>query len=217
VLNKFFRRHRPEPRTPRYYLYLSSTKVTMLYSQIPPSLLRSLETEVKAGIGVLEATVKVPASAEQSDMFSRAAVVAEYIEKNERVGTIAQPERYIKDVASLKYGIVSEYAADIAFFGGNLGETKVGLIGSSGSMVGETEKNEAGHAPFYYTLKFLRRMAEDETTDSVRDPDYYDFRQAYEIALNAASLEARVEFLGRLLYREPGLIIITPIYVALAD
>jgi hypothetical protein len=198
-----------------YYLYLSETKVGMLYPQIPQGLASSLEAEVKANLGVVQATVRGGTRPGDPNVYTNAAVVSSYLEKHDKVGTVAQPERYIKDTATLKYGIISEYASDIAFFGGIVGSVKVGLIGSSASMVGGVQRSESQHAPFYYTLKFLNRLADQETAPG--RPDYYTYEQAFDIASNAAPLEGSVEFLARLLHQEPGQIIATPIYVAATD
>jgi hypothetical protein len=207
-----FSRHHPAPR---YYLYVSETKVGMLYPQIPRRLATSLEGAVKANIGVVQATVRGGSGADDPSVYTHAEVVARYLEKHDKVGTVAQPERYIKDAATLKYGIIFEYASDIAFFGGIMGSARLGLIGSAGSMVGGVQRSESHHAPFYYTLKFLNRLADQETDPG--KPDYYTYEQAFDIAMNASPLEARVEFLARLLHQEPGLIIATPIYVAAID
>jgi len=201
---------------PRYYLYLSKTKVGMLYPQIPRNVVRSLETEMKASIGVLQATIRGGKRPDDTDLYLQAAVVDRYLVRHDQVGTVTAPQPYVKDVATLKYGIVSEYAADIAFFGGIVEETKLGLIGSSDSMVGEPQRTETGHAPFYYTLKFLGRAADADAT-STGSPPYHSYADAYEIALNATSIAAKVQFLGRVLHSEPGLLIVTPIYVAVAD
>jgi hypothetical protein len=200
---------------PLYFVYLSQTKVNMLYPQIPQRLSRSLEAEVKANIGFLQATVRGGKAAGPEDSHARVSVVTSYLEKHDKVGTVAQPERYIKDTATLKYGVVSEYASDIAFFGGGLGSTDIGLIGSSESMVGEVQRCESGHAPFYYTLRFLNSMTDHES--STRNPPYFSYRKAFDIASAAAPLEAQAVFFAKTLHQEPGLVIATPLYVAITE
>lgn len=203
------------PAAPLYFVYLSQTKVDMLYPQIPRRLARSLEAEVKANAGFMQATVRGGKTAEPEDPYARVSVVASYLEKHDKVGTVAQPERYISDTATLRYGVVGEYASDIAFFGGSVGSTEIGLIGSSESMVGEVRRDESGHAPFYYTLKFLNRMADSESSPG--DPEYYSYREAFNIASAAASLEAEATFFAKTLHQEPGLVIATPLYVAITQ
>jgi hypothetical protein len=187
----------------------------MLYPQIPQRLARSLEAEAKANIGFLQATVRAGKTADPEDSYARVSVVTSYLEKHDKVGTVAQPERYIKDTARLKYGIVSEYASDIAFFGGGVGSTEIGLIGSSESMVGEVQRGESGHSPFYYTLKFLNRMADSESP--LGNPPYYSYQEAFDIASAATPLEAEAVFFAKTLHQEPGLVIATPLYVAITE
>jgi hypothetical protein len=176
-----------------------------------------LEAEVKANIGVVQATLRGGARPDTPDLYTHAAVVASYLEKRDKVGTVDRPERYIKDVATLKYGIISEYASDIAFFGATIGSTKLGLIGSSDSMVGyDLPPLESQHAPFYYTLRFLNHIADREAADPPQ-PEYYTYMQAFDIASGLTPLEAKAEFLARVLHKEQGLIIATPIYVAIAE
>ncbi|WP_211362216.1 DUF2510 domain-containing protein [Pseudonocardia cypriaca] len=203
---------------PRYYLYLSRTKIEMLYPQVPRSFIRSLDAEVKASVGVVEATVKRGAEEERAGLELRAAIISDYLERHAEVGTVAEPKQYLKGTATMKYGIVSGYAADVAFFGGTIEGIRIGLIGSTTSVVGELERNESRHSLFYYTLKFLNRIARDPTGQHVSSsPPYFTHAQAFEIAAAATSQEADVEFVARVLHKEPDLIIATPIYVALAS
>lgn len=83
------------------------------------------------------------------DVHARVSVVTSYLEKHDEVGTVTRPERYIKDTTVLKYGVVGDYASDIAFFGGSVGSTDIGLIGSSESMVGEVQRGASGRAAFH--------------------------------------------------------------------
>lgn len=199
----------------QYFVYLSETKIEMLYPQIPRRLARSLEAEVTANAGIVQATVRGGKTAILDDLYAHATVVTNYLEKHDKVGTVAQPGNYIKDTATLKYGIVAEYASDIAFFGGSVGSVSIGLIGSTYSMVGEVQRKETGHSPFYYTLKFLNR-ATDDYGSALAQPEYYSYREAFDIASAATSLEAEATFFAKTLYREPGLVIATPLYVTLA-
>lgn len=57
--------------------------------------------------------------------------VSNYILEHEPVGTIDVPLTYISERFPLKYGIVSEYASDIAFFGGLVNDKLLGLVGAT--------------------------------------------------------------------------------------
>lgn len=202
---------------PKYYLYISSTKVDNLLPQIPSKFVKSFEAEIKVNTGVLSATVKGKPAGEQPELSARVGLLGAYLEKEEHIGSIMLPDRYIKDVASLQYGVVAEYASDLAFFGGRVNGVKVGLIGASNSLVGAASSSDANHAPYYYTLKFLNGLAQSDG-NAPDSPPYYSYSQAIDIALQALPpATSRVEFLARTLYSKSGVIVATPIYVALID
>ncbi|RZQ63903.1 DUF7019 family protein [Amycolatopsis suaedae] len=202
---------------PKYYLYISSTKVDNLLPQIPAKFVKSFETEIKVNAGMLSATVREKPAGEQAEISKKVGLLSAYLEREERIGSIALPDRYIKDVASLQYGVVAEYASDIAFFGGYVNGVKLGLIGASSSLVGSVSSSEANHAPYYYTLKFLNGLAQFDGNVS-GGPPYCSYSEAVDIALRALPpVTSRVEFLARTLYSKSDVIVATPIYVALAD
>jgi hypothetical protein len=82
-------------------------------------------------------------------------------------------------------------------------------------VIGEVQRNESGHSPFYYTLKFLNCMVGGEPPSG--NPDYYSYREAFDIASAAAPLEAEAVFFAKTLHQEPGLVIATPLYVAITE
>jgi hypothetical protein len=209
------RKHHP----PKYYLYISSTKVDNLLPQIPPTFVKSFETEaeIKVNAGILSATVKGKMLNEPSNLSARVGLLSAYLEKEEQIGSITLPDRYIKDVASLRYGVVAEYASDLAFFGGRVDRVKVGLIGASSSFVGSVPRSDANHSPYYYTLKFLNGLAWSDGEEAGELP-YYSYSQAIDIAVRALPpVTSRVEFLARTLYAKSNVLVATPIYVALIE
>jgi hypothetical protein len=202
---------------PKYYLYISSTKVDSLLPQIPPKFVKSFEAEIKINAGMLSATVKGKPVSEQPELSARVGLLSAYLEEKEQIGSIMLPDRYIKGVASLQYGVVAEYASDLAFFGGYVDGVKIGLIGASSSLIGSVSSSDANHAPYYYTLKFLNGLAQSDKK-MPRKPPYYSYSQAIDIALQALPpVSSRVEFLARTLYSKADIIVATPIYVALID
>lgn len=201
----------------KYYVYVSRTKVDMLYAQLPPDFLKGISAEVKVNVGVLSGTLKGTSDANDSNLLQPLHAVSEYIRKREYIGTINSPGTYISDTSSLKYGIVSEYASDIAFFGGVIGSNTLALIGSSTSLIGETERADANHSSYYYTLKFLNNAVNYGQTKG-ENPPFHSFTEAAWIALKALPpLTYNLEFLAKVLHREKGLIVGTPIYVAMVD
>jgi hypothetical protein len=117
----------------------------------------------------------------------------------------------------LKSGIVREYVSDIALFGGRLGDTTVALLGSSASMIGSATTTSADHSPFYYTLQFFNDVAELHAPED-HEPPYFSWHEAVEIGLRALpEAEVDMEFLARVIHTEDGLVVATPLYVALGS
>ena len=182
----------------QYFVYISPTKIAMLYPQIPRTFLDSR-------------------SLQGDELPQQCQAVASYLRENYDLGTVTSPKSYISDTLPLKYGIVSEYASDIAFFGGHVGSTRLGLIGSSASLVGSLERAKANHAPYYYTLSFLNEFIVRKVRKH-EQPPYYSFSDAIDIALNALPSQMHsLEFIAKTLHKETGLIVATPVYVALAE
>lgn len=184
-------------RKMKYYLYISQTKVNMLYAQLPPSL-------------------QIVNDDEHSSNLTKLAIVHHYIEKYKKVGTIKEPETYISGILPLRYGVITEYASDIAYFGDKLDGDILSLIGASNSLIGAVQRTKSNHTPFYYTMMFLNRVANANVpVDS--QPDYYSYKEASQIALKCIPPERyNLDFLAKVLYREENLIVATPLYVALS-
>lgn len=162
-MSKIFKRS-PAP-APLYYIYISQTKVEMLLPQLPASLLRSIEAEMKVNVAAFAVGVKKTASAPSPELTAKTGVLSAYLEKQEGwVGTVANPGRYVKGLASLQYGVIRDYAQGLAFFGGDVDGVKVGLIGSPESLIGATD-SASNHSLDYYLLRFLDTVTEDEFDD----------------------------------------------------
>lgn len=205
--------------TPRYYVYISQTKLDMLVPQIPASHLRSLEAEIKVNVAAVAVGVKKPASAPSPDLAAKTRVLCDYLEKQEGwIGTVANPGRYVKGTALLQYGVMRDYVAELVFFGGDVDGVKVGMIGSPASLIGAAADTAANHSLDYYTLKFLNRAAERDVSKEASADQTYEM--AVEQALQDDMLppnQYRLEFLARPLFHNDRLLVATPIYVALAD
>lgn len=192
----------------KYFIYVSHTKVAMLYSQIPATFLKRLSNWLTARLSDRLPTVEKHPCSQQIQ------AVCEYLRTNENVGTITSPGKYIAGCFPLRYGIVSEYASDIAFFGGTIGDkVRLGLIGSSASLVGATERVNANHAPYYYTLKFFNQLSASE---GMEEQEPHNYSSAIDIALKTLPPQTyNLEFFAKVLHRENSLLVGTPIYVAL--
>jgi hypothetical protein len=225
----------PNPKL-QYYIYISQSKVEMLVPQIPAFDLRSLEAELKVNVAAFAVGVKKPASAPSPELAAKTRAVSGYLQKQEGwVGTVTSPQRFVRGVAPLQYGVMKDYVAELAFFGGIVDGVKVGLIGSSASLVGAAAKADANHSLDYYVLKFLRSAAgdDDESEEAAADPEVemaldeqfeMNFAEPFETALDEALQpgvfppnQFRLEFLAKPLFQNERVLVATPIYVAFAD
>lgn len=199
----------------KYFLYLSKTKVRMLFPQIPPNFLDGASADIKVNLGLFSSTLKSGTQSSVGGLPGQLSSVCQYLIYSDQVGTETSDKPYIGGVLPLRYGAVTEYASDIAFFGGEVDGMKVGLIGATASLVGKVKVSSAENAPFYYTLKFLNEISEaGEETDE--RPAYHDFASAFDTAMKSVpGKKHSLEFVAKVLHREDNLVIATPLYVAL--
>ncbi|WP_277819627.1 DUF7019 family protein, partial [Streptomyces silvensis] len=73
----------------RYYLYVSSAKVDMLYEQIPPKLLKRLAVEAKVDLKVLSLAVQSPRT--EATTYDRLNIVESYLEREFDVSWMSEP------------------------------------------------------------------------------------------------------------------------------
>jgi len=87
----------------KYYIYISDTKVDMLYPQIPKSLLKKIASSLNIDLKLLGVEVSVSGKSNPSDetRYTKVKIVSEYIEKHIDVGTIDAPSTYLKGTLSM--------------------------------------------------------------------------------------------------------------------
>lgn len=179
----------------KFYIYISQTKVDLLYSQL--AIAQKKDSDVDLSIP------------------EKLLAVRHYLETGKEVGTFSNPKTYISGTLPLSYGIVSNYAADIAYFGSVINGKILSLIGSSSSLVGAVNRSYSNHVTFYYTLRFLNSIS-NRNKPVNKQPKYNSFKEASDIALKCIPPEKyNLEFIAKILYSEPNLIVATPFYVAL--
>jgi len=214
----------PWRRSPplRYYVYISQSKLDVLIPQLPESRLRALTADIRINVGVVAAGVATAGTAASPELSAKAGVLTDYLEKQQGwVGSLTAPGRYVRDVASLQHGVLQDYAADLAVFAGVVNGLKLALIGSPASLIGAVANAEANHSVNYYLLRFLSHTAESlPSEEDLSHDDRQRFGQAIDRALRVGlSLPAKLnlEFLARPLFRSDGMLVATPIWVALAE
>jgi hypothetical protein len=76
----------------KYYVYISDTKVDMLYSQIPQNILRKIAAELNINLGIFSLSVKGKENQEKT-RYEKLKIVVNYIEKHIGVRTNRPPQK----------------------------------------------------------------------------------------------------------------------------
>jgi Family of unknown function (DUF7019) len=123
----------------KYYLYVSDSKVDMLFSQIPLKWTESICTELKLDLKLISLNIK-PETKEDT-RYSKLNVVIEYLRRNNLLGTISSPGSYFAGSLPLAFTVVGSTAV----FCGREGHKMIGLTGSAHHLTGNAgEPAEVG-------------------------------------------------------------------------
>ena len=223
------RRRRPKPKL-RYYVYVSDTKVDMLYAQIPSRVRERLAAELKVDLKVL--ALSLSERPDQETRYSKVRLVSDYLVENARVGTVKDPAEYFSGAMPMRWGYLGD-RGDLVYFGGRQGDTMVGLGGSARQVIGEAGSSTPTNSLTIGLVVALRGevMLEEGELDEVDAESENRLMGTTSMIVTGmsgatsrmAGPEERLEFLARRLLfddreEEPTRMLLgTPIYVALAD
>ena len=126
----------------KYYVYVSDTKINMLYDQIPSRLRDKLATELKIDLKFLSTTLSQEPS--ERTRFAKLQLVTDFIKRNYNIGTVNNPEFFFQGDMKLRWGPLISYATEIVFFGGMTKRTILGLAGSMKHVIGEVGASKPG-------------------------------------------------------------------------
>ncbi|MFB8138700.1 DUF7019 family protein [Streptomyces parvus] len=196
------------------YLYVSRTELKTLVPQLPALTRLALEARIKVSTAVYARDVKGFAPDAPPELAAKASVIGGYLEK--RRGEVSAPSgagRYVKGVMSLRCGVLRDYAAELAFFGGEEEGVRITLVGSPAGLVGTAVGEAADHGLDYYALQLLVTAAENGRGGS-------EWSSIYEAVADGAlsagvlpSAPGPLEFLAKPLFRSDRLLVATPVYV----
>lgn len=229
----------------KFYIYVSDTKVDMLYSQIPRGLKTKIAAEIKIGFEFFSVVFKGKESKETS--YSKLDQIVAYIKKNFDVGTVDNPKSYFEGILPMHWGpykckIDSHHGSDpgIVYFGGSTDSTTLGLCGSQKHLIrnpkhpvrngGDSSSHSGSFA--YYLLSVLAEEFQLPLYCDYEERSSIEERKLNSLALDAVCLatsrmggpKQQLEFLAKTLLFGPShlfpcssVLLGTPIYVALAD
>ncbi|MEU5901847.1 MULTISPECIES: SAVMC3_10250 family protein [unclassified Streptomyces] len=217
----------------RYYVYLSTAKVDMLYEQIPPKLLKRLAVEAKVDLKILSLAVQSPRA--ETSRYDRLDIVESYLERESDVGWMTEPTAWFRGDLALRiagYGEVNKPT----LMTGRDGDTVVALIGSAHHLVGYEAPPEMGRIGFSGLPSLFRLLQETppewESHFNVRSlggrmPSRGGVAQDVLQAAEALTVPpVYCDFLARQLMRstvtredgeELTIVVGTPLYVAMSD
>lgn len=217
----------------RYYLYVSTAKVDMLYEQIPSKLLKRLAVEAKVDLKVLSLAVQSPRT--EISRYDRLDIVQSHLEREFDVSWMSEPTAWFRGDLALRiagYGSVDSPT----LMTGRDGDTVVALIGSAHHLVGYEAAPDM-HKVGYSGLPSIFRLVRDAPPEweGQFDTRWRGGRMpsresaAHDVLHVAESLTVPpvyCEFLARQLMRstvtrddgeELTVLVGTPLYVAMSD
>jgi hypothetical protein len=138
----------------RYFLYVSDSKLDMLFGQIEPSLLRRISVEAKVDLKLAAVTLRNAQDREPVRM-AKLRIVERYLEQNNQIGTIERPgDDYFHGQMEMRWGWLADNPGDrlpIVFFRGLRGSHLVLLAGSRRHVLGEAQDSQS-EAPAWSAL-----------------------------------------------------------------
>lgn len=225
----------------KYMLYRSETKLDMLYEQIATSASEKRSIEWSANVPFLKLTRKSEEEHTVVDRDDMLKTVIEEIEASGQVGTVDEPNEYIKGTLPGYWGGIDDWGrpsgeAPLVYFGGFTERTVFGLGGSMKHVIGMAGMGNTGsrsHTPFLvrHLVKGLE-LAPDGWRAAIVDEDDGEALQAVAYAthmLRKGSTKCALEFFAKTLLvdrvqhdvitngEDMGCILGTPLYVALAS
>jgi hypothetical protein len=222
----------------KYYVYISDTKVDMLYSQIPQNILRKIAAELNINLGIFSLSVKGKEN-EEKTRYEKLKLVVNYIENNMDVGTVDQPKAYFKGSLPMQWRRLVE---GLVYFAGRTSETILGLAGSMRHVIGNLgaeSRTSVGHSGLPSIMEVLREkfglpLDEQGHVDShVSGDDLQETLATVAISTTGLSgSQQHLEFLAKRLVEgslsldpffildteeNQHVVLGTPLYVAMAD
>ena len=176
----------------KYYIYISNSKLDMMYPQVPKQLADQVATELGVNTGLLKASVKPREVTETS--ISKLQVVTQYLLSSGAVGDVRSPRAYVKGTLPMKTTLISDpedevigdYAAiTFSSYGysdaQNKGYGAVVLVGSYHNTIGMQDaprkRSISGTAEIIIQLENAARRQEKRVAEWERKISEWDQRE----------------------------------------
>jgi hypothetical protein len=204
----------------KYYIYISDTKVDMLFPQVPHQIQKTVATEYGIDLKVLKATRKSEAHIEEN-RITRLEAVVRHIREHGQVGPVDEPAQYISEADMPLH--FAEIRDRYIYFYGETAKTLIGLFGSAKHLLGATpnERLIGDSSLLLAALKGLKSVENEE--DWPEDMTGLGAALVAEYRPLIRTPPEKMEFLAKRLMSEPDprrhrqVLLATPLYVAKVD
>jgi hypothetical protein len=124
----------------KYYLYVSSGKIEMLYPQVADDEKKKKANEWKIDLKYLSYSRKTEREPHDTQE-ARLEAIVETLDTQGKIGTIEEPKDYFRGRFKMRWGIYADSGRPneeppLVYFGGTTAETIFGLGGSSRNVIG---------------------------------------------------------------------------------
>lgn len=135
----------------RYYVYISESKVEMLYSQIPAALLENIAGKLTIDLKLIK--TEFSETPREKSLHSKVMIIEKYLLDQGIVGDIRSPNAYIRGTEVMRWG---HYPSGLVYFGSK-SDVILGLGGSEKHVIGNIGVSQAhSHSATSYLVAALR-------------------------------------------------------------
>lgn len=129
-----------DPQNLKYFLYISDSKLEMLYEQIASAIERRVSIEWKLD-GKFASVSRRREESRRENRHEKLATVLNALEHKTLIGTIDDPREYFRGNLDMRWGMFQDFGRPeneppLVYFGGRTRKTIFGLGGSSRHVVG---------------------------------------------------------------------------------
>jgi len=211
--------------TIKYYIYISDTKVDMLFAQIPINILKKISAELSINLGVFNVTLRENQS--EQTRFDKVHVVSNYINQHLDVGDVDHPQTYFKASVAMQWGaLFGGSDQNFVYFAGKTDQTIFGLGGSTQHMIGEQKGQSPGANSFTPSILAALKKLDIHSDFPVSSHDVQISGDPLRLVATATGWrelgpEEPLEFLAKKLVEgsldSTHVLLGTPIYVAYGE
>jgi hypothetical protein len=207
----------------RYYLYISASKIEMLYPQLSADVKEKKAAEWKIDVKFLSYSRK--SENEPTDTQpARLEAIVETLNMQEKIGTIEEPREYFAGCIKMRWGIYADNGRPndeppLIYFGGTSDDTVCGLGGSSRHVIGfRGAGNTGSRSVTPYLIVHLLSGLDIPAKGWNASLQRKDTEQHVREALAAANQyltgpELQMEFVAKTLLIGRDFLLGTPLYV----